>query len=235
MVHYKIDRFARSVRSIQKTPEGLLEMKSLYTVALAILFASPVMAEEAAKGPAKPDAGKGSEISQKVCGACHTSGGSRGTATYPILQGQHADYLVKQLAEFKSGKRDNAIMKPMAAQLSDADMRDVAAFYESNKAKPGQSKSKATVELGQKIWRGGIPEKAVPACAGCHGPIGAGVPAQYPRLGGQHAEYLSAELQLFRAGKRANSPQMTTIAARMSDAEIAAVSDYAEGLNGSAH
>jgi len=203
-------------------------MKSLYVVALAMLFATPVMADEA-KGPAKPDPAKGA-ISATVCGACHTSDGSRGIPTNPILQGQHADYLVKQLTEFKSGKRDNAIMKPMASTLSDDDMRNVAAFYASKLAKPGQSKNKATVDLGMKIWRGGIAEKNIPACAGCHGPAGAGVPAQYARLGGQHAEYVSNELGLFRSGKRANSAQMMTIAARMSDAEIAAVSDYVEGL-----
>ena len=204
-------------------------MKSLYVVALAALFANPVLADEA-KGPAKPDLAKGATISAGVCAACHTSDGSRGIPTNPILQGQHADYLVKQLGEFKSGKRDNAIMKSMASTLSDDDMRNVAAFYASKLAKPGQSKSPATVALGEKIWRGGIAEKNIPACAGCHGPAGAGVPAQYARLGGQHAEYVSNELGLFRSGKRANSAQMMTIAARMSDAEIAAVSDYAEGL-----
>ncbi len=205
-------------------------MKSLCVVALAALFATSVMADEA-KGPAKPDLAKGATISATVCAACHTSDGSRGLPTNPILQGQHADYIVKQLSEFKSGKRDNAIMKPMASTLSDDDMRNVAAFYASKTAKPGQSKNAATVALGQKIWRGGIAEKSVPACAGCHGPTGAGIPAQYARLGGQHAEYASAELGLFRSGKRGNSPQMATIAARMSDAEIAAVSDYVEGLN----
>jgi cbb3-type cytochrome c oxidase subunit III len=205
-------------------------MKSLCVVALAALFATSVMADEA-KGPAKPDLAKGATISATVCGACHTADGSRGIPTNPILQGQHADYLVKQLGEFKSGKRDNAIMKPMASTLSDDDMRNVAAFYASKLAKPGQSKNKATVDLGMKIWRGGIAEKNIPACAGCHGPAGAGVPAQYARLGGQHAEYVSNELGLFRSGKRANSAQMMTIAARMSDAEIAAVSDYVEGLN----
>ncbi len=205
-------------------------MKSLIVVALAALFASSVMADEA-KGPAKPDLAKGATISASVCAACHTADGSRGIPTNPILQGQHADYLVKQLAEFKAGKRDNAVMKPMASTLSDDDMRNVAAFYASKTAKPGLSKVKATVDLGQKIWRGGIAEKNVAACAGCHGPTGAGIPSQYARLGGQHAEYVSAELGLFRAGKRGNSPQMAVIAARMSDAEIAAVSDYVEGLN----
>jgi len=205
-------------------------MKSLCVVALAALFATSVMADEA-KGPAKPDLAKGETISKTVCAACHTADGSRGIPTNPILAGQHADYLVKQLEEFKAGKRDNAVMKPMASTLSEDDMRNVAAFYASKTAKAGQSKHKESVALGEKIWRGGIADKQVPACAGCHGPAGAGVPSQYARLAGQHAEYVSAELGLFRANKRANSPQMATIAARMSDAEIAAVSDYVEGLN----
>jgi len=205
-------------------------MKSLCVVALAALFATSVMADEA-KGPAKPDLAKGETISKTVCAACHTADGSRGIPTNPILQGQHADYLVKQLTEFKAGKRDNAVMKPMASTLSDDDMRNVAAFYESKSAKAGQSKHKESVALGEKIWRGGLADKQVPACAGCHGPAGAGIPAQYARLAGQHAEYVSTQLGLFRSGKRANSPQMATIAARMSDAEIAAVSDYVEGLN----
>jgi cytochrome c553 len=226
MVHCKIDGFAPSKKPLLKGSS----MKSLCVVALAALFATSVMADEA-KGPAKPDLAKGGNISATVCGACHTSDGSRGIPTNPILQGQHADYIVKQLTEFKSGKRDNAVMKPMASTLSEDDMRNVAAFYESKTAKPGQAKNKATVPLGEKIWRGGIAEKAVPACAGCHGPAGAGIPAQYARLAGQHAEYVSAELGLFRSGKRANSPQMAAIAARLSDAEIAAVSDYIEGLN----
>jgi cytochrome c553 len=226
MVHCKIVGFAPS----KSLPEGFVEMKSLIVVALAALLASPVFAEETA-GPAKADLAKGAATSAQVCGACHTADGSRGLPTYPILQGQHPDYLVKQLAEFKAGKRANAIMMPMATMLSDADMRNVAAFYASKVAKPGVSKSAATVALGMKIWRGGIAEKQVPACAGCHGPTGAGIPAQYPRLGGQHAEYVSSELALFRSGQRANNPVMMTIAARLSDAEIAAVSDYAEGLN----
>ena len=205
-------------------------MKSLYVVALAALFANPVMADEA-KGPAKPDLAKGATTSATVCAACHTADGSRGLPTFPILQGQQADYIVKQLTEFKSGKRDNAVMKPMATMLSDDDMRNVAAFYASKSAKPGQSKNPATLELGKKIWRGGIADKQVAACAGCHGPAGAGVPSQYARLGGQHAEYVSAQLGLFRSGARANSAQMTLVAAKLSDAEIAAVSDYVEGLN----
>ena len=197
---------------------------------LAATLACTASANEA-KAAAKPDLAKGQATSTGVCAACHTNDGSRGSPANPIIQGQHADYLVKQLGEFKAGKRDNVIMKGMAATLSDDDMRNVAAFYASKSAKPGQSKNPATLELGKKIWRGGIADKQVAACAGCHGPAGAGVPSQYARLGGQHAEYVSAQLGLFRSGARANSAQMTLVAAKLSDAEIAAVSDYVEGLN----
>ena len=205
-------------------------MKSLYVVAMAALFANPVLADTA-KAPAKPDLAKGSTISTTVCVACHTSDGTRGVPTYPILQGQHGDYLAKQLAEFKSGKRDNAIMKGMASTLSDDDIRNVAAFYESKSVKPGSATNKATVDLARQIWKGGIPAKQVPACAGCHGPTGAGIPAQYPRVGGQWAPYTQTELELFRSGKRANSPQMVAIAAKLSDDEIKALADYMAGLH----
>jgi len=207
-------------------------MKPVPRFLCSLALACTGVVSHAAEGAASaPDPAKGAALSTSVCAACHTNDGSRGIAANPILQGQHPDYLVKQLTEFKSGKRDNAIMKPMASTLSDDDMRNVAAFYASKTAKPGAAKNKDSVELGRKIWRGGIADKQVPACAGCHGPAGAGVPAQYARLAGQHAEYVSSQLELFRSGKRANSPQMATIAARMSDAEIAAVSDYVEGLN----
>jgi len=204
-------------------------MKSLSVLALVALLSAPAFAEEA-KGPAKPDAAKGSAISAAVCGACHTADGSRGSPANPILQGQHAEYLVKQLTEFKSGKRDNAIMKGMASTLSEDDMRNVAAFYASKQAKAGAAKNKDTVLLGEKIYRGGIADKQVPACSGCHGPAGAGIPAQYPRLAGQHADYAESQLNSFRAGKRGNSPQMMAIAQKMSDAEIKAVADYIAGL-----
>jgi cytochrome c553 len=165
-----------------------------------------------------------------VCAACHTNDGSRGIPANPILQGQHADYLVKQLTEFKAGKRKNAVMNGMAAPLSDADIKNVAAFYASKEAKPGAAKNKDTVLLGEKIWRGGIADKQVPACAGCHSPNGAGIPAQYPRLGGQHADYVESQMNGFRAGTRTTSVQMAAIAAKLSDKEIKAVSDYAAGL-----
>ena len=207
-------------------------MKSLLALSLSALIwlAAPSAFANDAKPAAKPDLAKGGEKAAQVCAACHTSDGSRGSPANPILQGQHADYLVKQLTEFKSGKRANAVMSGMAAALTEDDMRNVAAFYASKQAKPGFAKNKDTVALGEKIYRGGIAGKQVPACAGCHSPTGAGIPAQYPRLGGQHGDYTEAQLVTFRSGARANSAQMSTIAARMSDKEIKAVADYLAGL-----
>jgi cytochrome c553 len=195
----------------------------------AATLSLPVWAADAA-APAKVDLAKGQAISTNVCAACHTADGTRGAPANPIIAGQHPEYLAKQLAEFKAGKRQNPVMQGMAATLSEEDMRNVAAFYASKQAKPGAAKNKATVLAGEKIYRGGIGTKAVPACAGCHSPNGAGLPAQYPRLGGQHGDYIEAQMKAFRAGTRANSPQMTAIAANMSDKEIAAVSDYIAGL-----
>jgi cbb3-type cytochrome c oxidase subunit III len=184
----------------------------------------------AAKGPAAPDLAKGQTIATQVCAACHTVDGSRGSPANPILAGQHPEYLVKQLQEFKSGARNNAIMKGFASMLSDEDMRNVAAFYASKQAKPGAAKDPALVALGEKIYRGGIADRAIPACAGCHSPSGAGIPAQYPRVSGQHADYSEAQLNAFRAGTRGNSAQMMAIAAKLNDREIKAVSDYMAGL-----
>lgn len=212
-------------------------MKSTLVPSLASSFVlvlacvtGPALANEPAKPAFKPDLAKGQAISTQVCGACHTADGSRGSPANPILAGQHPEYLVKQLQEFKSGKRKNAIMAGMAATLSDDDMRHVAAFYASKSVKPGSAKNKDTIRLGEKIWRGGIADRQVAACAGCHGPTGAGIPAQYPRLAGQHGDYIEAQMLAFRSGARANNVQMSGVAAKMNDLEIKAVSDYIAGL-----
>jgi cytochrome c553 len=197
---------------------------------LAAAFAGPARAEEAPKAATKVDVAKGQALSAQICSACHTNDGSRGSPANPILQGQHPEYIAKQLADFKAGKRNNPVMKGFASALSEDDMKSVAAFYAGKSAKPGFAKNKELVSLGEKIYRGGIPEKAVPACAGCHSPDGAGIPAQFPRIGGQHADYVEAQMANFRAGTRANGPMMMTIAAKMSDKEIKAVSDYVAGL-----
>lgn len=205
-------------------------MKVLLALITAAALAAPALAQEAKPAAAAPDLAKGQAIATQVCASCHAVDGSRGAPTFPILQGQHADYIVKQLTEFKSGKRANPIMKGMASALSEQDMRNVAAFYATKQAKPGFAKNKDTVQLGEKIYRGGIADKAVPACAGCHSPNGAGIPAQYPRLAGQHADYTSAQLTAFRQGTRANGPMMMSIAEKLSDKEIAALADYIAGL-----
>ena len=207
-------------------------MKSAALMLVCLLTAAssaPAFAAEA-KVSAKPDLAKGQATSTNVCAACHTADGSRGSPANPILQGQHPEYLAKQLAEFKAGKRANAIMQGMSAALSEADMKNVAAFYASKEAKPGFAKNKDLVSLGEKIYRGGISDRNVPACAGCHSPSGAGLPAQYPRLAGQHADYTEAQLIAFRGGVRKNSLPMTGVAAKMNDKEIKAVSDYIAGL-----
>jgi len=204
-------------------------MKTVAILLSSLLLAATASANEP-PAPAKPDLAKGGAISSQVCAACHVADGSRGAPANPILQGQHADYLVKQLTDFKSGKRQNAVMTAMAAPLSEEDIRNVAAFYAGKMAKPGFAKNKDTVELGQKIYRGGVAERNIPACAACHGPTGSGIPVQYPRIGSQHGEYIEAQMNAFRSGTRTNSPQMAAVAARMNDKEIKAVSDYIAGL-----
>ena len=204
-------------------------MKSLLALTLFAALAVPAMSA-AAQTPAKPDLAKGQEKATQVCVACHTFDGTRGAPANPILQGQHADYLAKQLTEFKANKRANAVMTGMASVLSSDDVRNVSAFYASKQAKPGFAKNKELVALGEKIYRGGIAAKQVPACAGCHSPTGAGLPSQYPRVAGQHADYAELQLNAFRSGQRANGPMMMAIAAKLSDKEIKAVSDYMAGL-----
>lgn len=207
-------------------------MKTAAFLSGLLLTAAAITSAHASesKAPAKPDLAKGGAISTQVCAACHTADGSRGSPANPIIQGQHAEYLAKQLVEFKEGKRKNPVMQGMAAPLSDADIKNVAAFYASKTAKPGFAKNKDLVALGEKIYRGGIADRQIPACAACHSPTGAGMPAQYPRIGGQHSDYTEAQLLAFRSGARGNSAQMTGVVAKMNDKEIKAVADYIAGL-----
>jgi cytochrome c553 len=178
----------------------------------------------------KPDLVQGAAKYEAVCLACHGVDGNSGAPVNPKLAQQHPEYLVKQLQEFKSGKRNNAVMKGFASTLSDDDMRNIAYWAASKNVKPGFAKDKELVALGEKIYRGGISDRQIPACASCHSPSGAGLPAQYPRLGGQHAEYTAAQLTTFRDGGRKNSIPMTQVSAKLNDREIKAVSDYIAGL-----
>jgi len=186
--------------------------------------------EAQAQQPAKPDLAQGEARFSAVCVACHGAGGNSGIPTNPKLAQQHPEYIIKQLQEFKAGKRQSPVMQGFASQLSDADMRNVAYYVASNKAKPGFAKDKDLATQGEKIYRGGIADRQIAACAGCHSPNGAGIPAQYPRLAGQHADYITAQLTAFREGTRKNSPQMNQVAAKLNDREIRAVADYIAGL-----
>lgn len=187
---------------------------------------------QAAEDVAKPlEAASSAENTVKaVCSACHGLDGNSVITANPKLAGQHPEYLVKQLTEFKSGKRANAVMSGMAAGLSDDDMKGLAAYFSGQALKLGAAKTNGKGSLGEKIYRGGIAATNVPACAACHGPTGAGLPKQFPHLGGQHSEYTLTQLRTFRTGERANAPMMMTISTKMTDAEMAAVADYIEGL-----
>ncbi|MEO7242457.1 MAG: c-type cytochrome [Variovorax sp.] len=204
----------------------------------AVPRAEKAPAEPAPQIAAKPkvDPAKGDTLfaatppNSQSCASCHNADGNSAIAANPKLAQQHPVYVAKQLREFKSGARKSSIMKPYASALSEEDMGNVAAYVASKEIKPGFAKDKDTVALGERIWRGGIMERGVPACAGCHSPNGAGIPVQYPRLGGQHSEYTSAQLTAFRDGVRTNSVQMNGVAARLNDREIKALADYIAGL-----
>ena len=207
------------------------------TAAMAILLATSFIAHASEEAKGKADPAKGKVIAETVCVACHGADGNSAASANPILAGQVPEYIAKQLHNFKSvdGKpavRNNAIMAGMAAAVPDEEIANVAAWFASQKQKPATAKDEKLIALGKKIWRQGDFKKGVPACAGCHGPAGAGLPAQYPRLAGQFPEYTEAQLKAFRAEERSNDPEkmMRTIAAKLSDAEIKAVADYAAGL-----
>ena len=202
----------------------------IVSASLSVLVAGSAFAvTAAAPAAAKPDLAKG-EASFAMCVACHAADGNSAIPGNPKLSQQHPEYLIKQLQEYKSGKRANAVMSGMAAGLSPEDMRNIAYWLTSKPAKPGFAKEKDTVALGERIYRGGIPDRQIAACASCHSPNGAGMPSQYPRLSGQHADYTAAQLVYFRDGIRKNNLQMTQVAAKMNDREIKAVADYVAGL-----
>jgi cytochrome c553 len=211
-------------------------VKNLLFVAMLAMSAG-VHANEESKA-VKPDLAKGEAIYANgdatrnivACIACHGAAGNSTIAQNPKLAGQHEAYINKQLHNFKTPDRNNAIMTSIAKALSDDDMKNIAAYLDAQVIAPGAAKNKDTVDLGKRIYRGGISEKNVPACAACHGPNGAGIPAQFARVGGQHQEYTAAQLMAFRTGVRKNNSIMTTIAKRLSDEEMLAVSDYIAGL-----
>ena len=212
------------------------------SVLLALLAVSAsVSAVEAPKAAVKADASKGATLyadgdaarGLPACVSCHGAAGNSTISANPKLAGQHENYIYKQLVDFTTPQRNQPVMTTYAKMLSDADKKNVAAYLGAQKSAPGAAKNKDTIDLGKKIYRGGIAGKQVAACASCHGAAGNGIPVQYPRIAGQHQDYTIAQLTQFRSTKadaRKNSAEMHTIAARMSDDEIAAVADYIAGL-----
>ena len=207
------------------------------TTVLAALMAASLSVFSAEEAKIKPDLAKGKAIAETVCVACHGVDGNSPTSANPILAGQGSEYLFKQLSEFKASGdkpavRNNPIMAGMTAALSTEDMKSLALYFSQQKINPATSTNEKLVATGKILWRKGDFDRGVPACAGCHGPTGAGIPAQYPRLSGQYAEYTETQLKSFRSEERSNDPEkmMRTIADRLSDKQIKALADYIAGL-----
>ncbi|MYN12694.1 c-type cytochrome [Pusillimonas sp. TS35] len=229
-------------------------MLSSIVMASGLLLGSSLVATAwaaGAQGAPKPDAAKGEQLYTNgdpargilACVSCHGAGGNSVIPLNPNLAAMPHEYITKQLVDF-APKGDTAparggangapsVMTPFASALNEQDRQNIALYLAQQPLDPATAATatkEATMERGQKIWRGGLPDRGVPACAGCHSANGAGLPASYPRLSGQHVEYLATQLKLFRSGERKNNDVMTAIADRMSDADIAAVADYAAGL-----
>jgi cytochrome c553 len=203
---------------------------------LALMFAAalsvPAFAAEPAPAAAKGDPTAAEAIVTHVCAACHTADGNSVTPANPKLAGQGYDYLLKQLTNFKSGERKSPVMSGIVAKLSPADLPNLAAYFSEKQTKPGTARDMGKALLGQKIYRGGVQGSGVPACASCHGAKGQGVPVQFPRLAGQHADYVLTQLNKFRTGDRTNdaAKMMRVIAGKMTSQDMEAVAQYIQGL-----
>lgn len=198
---------------------------------LVIMFAGLAMMASGVSY-AKGDATKGKALSA-ACAACHGGDGNSTNPDWPKLAGQGQAYIAKQLHDFRSDKRVDAVMSAQAKLIaSDEDVEHIAAYYASQEAKSGTA-DEAKVEEGELLYKGGKMSTKVTACAACHGPTGAGNdPAKFPKLSGQHAKYLITQLKLFRSGTRANDAgqMMRNIAEKMSDKDMEAVAEYIAGL-----
>ena len=211
----------------------MIKLLSVIALAVSGLLGSSAYAanNEAIKTPVVAEVSSAEKTVQTVCAACHAPDGNSVITLNPKLAGQHSDYLLKQLTNFKAGTRANPVMMPMVANLTPEDMKNLADYFSSQNINLAKAKSNGANSLGEKIYRGGIAATGVPACAACHGANGAGLPKQFPRLAAQHADYTLAQLRTFRTGERANAPMMMAIAAKMTDAEMQAVADYMQGLH----
>ena len=192
-------------------------MKLVVTLAAA-LVATSAFASEPPAATSKGDPKKAEPIVTQLCAGCHAADGNSAAAANPKLAGLNSEYIYKQLSQFKSGDRKNAVMSGMVAGLSDDDMKNLAAYYAMQQPKGGTAKDKDLAMIGKKIYHGGVQGK--------------GIPVQFPRLAGQHSDYIYSQLNLFRTGARANdgAKMMRTIAAKMTDSDMKAVSAYIQGL-----
>jgi len=213
-------------------------MKRLMLLAAVIGMWPAAFAHAAGEAPAKPDLTRARTIVTQVCSACHGTDGNSATPVNPSLAGQPAQYITLQLNHFKAGIRVNPVMQGMAAALTPEDMTALGIYFSQQKPKLQAAKDPALVRVGQDIYRGGDSATGLPACAACHGPAGAGVPKNYPRLAGQYSDYAYSQLKAFKArergadkeGKDVNGSIMTAIAAKMSDPQMRAVAEYTSGL-----
>ena len=187
------------------------------------------MGAAAPEAPAQPDVERGKQIAATVCAACHGPDGNSPAPANPILAGQHAGYIAAQLAAFKAGTRPSPIMQGMAAGLSPEDMLNVGAYFEAQKPNPSIARDKDLALRGGQVWRAGIKALGVPACAGCHGAAGHGIPVQYPRLAGQYADLSVGWLKAYATGSRPHQV-MGPVASRLSENDMKAVAEYIAGL-----
>ena len=224
--------------SLKKSLNNQYTATQIIALIASAWIASPSFAETkpAAAKPAevaKPVAANkltAEQIASSVCAACHAPDGNSAISLNPKLAGQHPEYLLKQLVNFKESTRANPVMTPIASNLTPEDMQNLATYFAAQKQTLAKAKTNGAGSLGEKIYRGGIAKTNVPACASCHGANGAGIPKQFPRLAGQHADYTYQQLKTFRTGERANAPLMMVIASKMTEAEMQAVADYMQGL-----
>lgn len=208
-------------------------LAALSLTALALCSSAAV-----AQAPAKPDLARAKQIVETVCAACHGADGNSAIAVNPNLAGQGAEYISRQLANFKAGVRVNPVMQSMAAPLTPQEMTALGLYFAQQKPKGNTAKDPKSVEVAQTLYRAGDAATGLPACSACHSPTGVGIPKNFPRLSGQHADYTFAQLKAFKAGERGADQAgkdvqgrvMAAVAARMSEAQMKALADYASGL-----
>ena len=212
--------------------------RMLLLAVVALVPTAAALAATQAATSAKPDLAKAQNIVKTVCAACHGPDGNSPTPANPSLAGMPAEYITAQLAHFKAGIRANPIMLGMASTLAPEDMAALGVYFSQQKATGLAAKDAELVKIGQSLYRAGDQAKGIPACAACHGPNGAGIPKNYPRLAGQHGDYTYAQLKAFKSGERGadkdgkdvNGRIMTAIAAKLTDQQMRALAEYTSGL-----